>query len=720
MDTKSKKDKKLHPVLAWVSFFLSVNILVVFLLFAASYALEENVRSSVRDALQSDYQKTDRFARYLNSLTIDLSGALTNPSDIFAEQTSSAAVAGYDGEYYFTISSSSALQYYAEDSENMIYYAEDNISGLSLTNAKQFEENLREGNLPEGFQFWFHFHGGEISAVKDGKPFDVDNKRYLEKFAYFLSDQAKASFPGIENIDIWVAVSSSPKYSNSYYVDYSNYLFSARRVFDEVQAYRYTAIALTGLFLLALILLAVSIRFHAGKKHADQRIAGCTKHLWFDTKIIILLLLSTITLSSSVSEISTFIDIVCVFGIFWALYLFINDLRYNPKIYRHNLFHTLSVSWRRYEMTKPFQKQMMARYYALLLWETALILLSFIVPLMIVTIPALIYINFRYSKKLGATVNDMGKLIDQISEVKSGNLTQPLILPADTDMNAAAQNLNNIQSGINKAVEEQVKSERMKIELITNVSHDIKTPLTSIIGYVDLLKQEDGLPDYVKDYINVLALKSERLKNMVQDIFDVSKAASGNIDLNLAVLDLGKLIEQTLADMNEEISSSKLVFKTEIPEKPVYINADGRRMYRVFQNLIKNALQYSLEGSRVFVSLQVTDGKAVAELKNVSKYEIDVEKTDVTERFVRGDASRSTEGSGLGLSIVKSFTNACGGEFSVSVDADLFCAKIVFSVVPDIWIPKDEETLAEIQELGRQISPEENDNKEETPGFPDA
>ena len=368
-------------------------------------------------------------------------------------------------------------------------------------------------------------------------------------------------------------------------------------------------------------------------------------------------------------------------------------------------------------MTKPFQKQMMARYYALLLWETALILLSFIVPLMIVTIPALIYINYRYSKKLGATVNDMGKLIDQISEVKSGNLTHPLILPADTDMNAAAQNLNNIQAGINKAVEEQVKSERMKIELITNVSHDIKTPLTSIIGYVDLLKQEDGLPDYIKDYINVLALKSERLKNMVQDIFDVSKAASGNIDLNLAVLDLGKLIEQTLADMNEEINSSKLVFKTEIPEKPVYINADGRRMYRVFQNLIKNALQYSLEGSRVFVSLQVLDGKAVAELKNVSKYEIDVEKADITERFVRGDASRSTEGSGLGLSIVKSFTNACGGDFSVSVDADLFCAKIVFSVVPDIWIPKDEENLAEIQELDRQTVLENTDHVKEAPGI---
>ena len=691
MDTKSKKNKKIRPVLAWVSFFLSVNILAAFMIFAASYAMEGNVRNAVRDAMQGDYQKTDRFAEYLENITLELVNELTDPSSSLPESSSGAAVTGYNGEYYFTISASSVLQYYAEDAENMIFYAENSASGKSLSNAEQYKESLRKGKPPEDYRFWFHFHGGEISAVKDGKPFDVNTKTYLEKFAYFLSDQAKINFPGIENTDIWVAVSSSPKYSNSYYADYSNYLFSARRVFDEIQAYQYIAAAMIGLLVFALILLGIYLHFRDGKKAADQKIAGCTKHLWFDTKIILLLLLIVLMLFLSSSANSGIPIILCAYGAFWALYLFINDLRYNPKSYRHNIFRTLSAPWKQYEMAKPFQKRMMARYYSLILWDTALILLSFAGPLATATIPALIYINYRYSKKLGAAVNDMGKLIDQISEVKSGNLTKPLILPADADMNAAAQDLNNIQAGINKAVEEQVKSERTKIELITNVSHDIKTPLTSIIGYVDLLKQEEDLPDYVKDYINVLAIKSERLKNMVQDIFDVSKAASGNIDLNLTVLDLGKLIEQTLADMNEEISSSKLSFKTEIPEIPVYINADGRRMYRVFQNLIKNTLQYSLEGSRVFVNLHIFDRKAVAEIKNVSKYEIDVEKTDITERFVRGDASRSTEGSGLGLSIVKSFTNACGGEFSVRVDADLFCAKIVFPIVPDFETPKGEE-----------------------------
>ncbi len=219
----------------------------------------------------------------------------------------------------------------------------------------------------------------------------------------------------------------------------------------------------------------------------------------------------------------------------------------------------------------------------------------------------------------------------------------------------------------------------MKIELITNVSHDLKTPLTAIISYIDLLKQEENLPDHVKDYIEILAQKSDRLKNMVQDIFEVSKATSGNIELNLEILDFGKLILQTMADMNEQVETSSLVFKMNIPDTPVMIRADGKLLYRVFQNLIGNALQYSLDGSRVFVELQQKDGQAAASVKNISRFELDSE-ADMTERFVRGDSSRTTSGSGLGLSIAKSFTEACGGSFQISVDADLFAVDVAFDI----------------------------------------
>lgn len=171
------------------------------------------------------------------------------------------------------------------------------------------------------------------------------------------------------------------------------------------------------------------------------------------------------------------------------------------------------------------------------------------------------------------------------------------------------------------ALEERMKSERMKIELITNVSHDIKTPLTSIIGYVELLEKEEELPEHVKDYIKILSKKSQRLKTMVQDIFDVSKASSGEMKLDIEELDLVKLIRQTLADMDEDISGSNLIFKINLPNDPVMIRGDGERLYRVFQNVIKNSLQYSLEVPGLYQPLP-DDSWTTVMIKNTSKYEL--------------------------------------------------------------------------------------------------
>ena len=286
-----------------------------------------------------------------------------------------------------------------------------------------------------------------------------------------------------------------------------------------------------------------------------------------------------------------------------------------------------------------------------------------------------------YVKRFRKTVEEMGEVVDQVSVMKAGDMEAKLTLPADSDLYATAQDLNEIQEGFSVALEERMKSERMKIELITNVSHDIKTPLTSIIGYVELLEKEEDLPEHVKDYIKILSKKSQRLKTMVQDIFDVSKASSGEMKLDIEELDLVKLIRQTLADMDEDISGSNLIFKINLPNDPVMIRGDGERLYRVFQNVIKNSLQYSLEGSRVYISLYRDNSWTTVMIKNTSKYELGGLGENITQRFVRGDASRSTEGSGLGLSIAESFTEACGGNFRVATDADLFTVEIAFPSV---------------------------------------
>lgn len=238
-----------------------------------------------------------------------------------------------------------------------------------------------------------------------------------------------------------------------------------------------------------------------------------------------------------------------------------------------------------------------------------------------------------------------------------------------------------MSSDMSKAVDDSLKNERMKVELVTNVSHDIKTPLTSIISYIKLLKEEE-LPDYVLDYVNIIDKKSERLKSIVADVFDISKASSGQLPVDMKVIDYGKLILQTVADMEEAISGSDVIMAVNmnLPEEKSYITADGNRLYRVIQNLIQNTLLYSLPGSRVHISLSEKENIVTACVANTSKNSIS-DSIDFTERFVRGDSSRSDGGSGLGLSIAKSFTEACGGTFKIETYMDMFIVKVSFNVV---------------------------------------
>ncbi len=242
------------------------------------------------------------------------------------------------------------------------------------------------------------------------------------------------------------------------------------------------------------------------------------------------------------------------------------------------------------------------------------------------------------------------------------------------------KSFRDINEGFDISIREQIRSERMKVALITNVSHDLKTPLTSIISYVDLLSKEDGLSETARDYVRILSEKSARLSNMVSDLFDLAKSTSGNMPLEIENIDLKKLIEQTLADMQDKVEKSGLVMKVLLPEKPLYISADGKKLYRVFQNIIDNALKYSFKGTRVHITLEETDGRAVAAVKNTAGYEMDFTADEILQRFNRGDKSRTTEGSGLGLSIAESFTKVCGGGFKVDIDGDLFKVTISFPV----------------------------------------
>ncbi|MCI6581276.1 MAG: HAMP domain-containing histidine kinase [Oscillospiraceae bacterium] len=272
----------------------------------------------------------------------------------------------------------------------------------------------------------------------------------------------------------------------------------------------------------------------------------------------------------------------------------------------------------------------------------------------------------------------LNKLYENIAKISEGDYTM-CIDDRGSVTYSATTNLNRISDGIQNAVDEQLKSERMKIELVTNVSHDLKTPLTSVISYVDLLSREE-LPPEARDYVSVLEQKTARLKNIVSDVFDLAKATSST-DVNVERIDAVILVRQVLADMEETSRKYEREIKTDIGAESAFIMAEGRKMYRVIQNLIDNALKYSMNGTRIYLKLRAENGKVCINIKNTAAYEMTFTPEEITERFTRGDKSRTTEGSGLGLSIAKSFTEACGGSFSVSTDGDVFAANIEFDVV---------------------------------------
>ena len=247
-----------------------------------------------------------------------------------------------------------------------------------------------------------------------------------------------------------------------------------------------------------------------------------------------------------------------------------------------------------------------------------------------------------------------------------------------------AEAVNHIRDGLMESVNESLKNEKLKADLITNVSHDIKTPLTSIVNYVDLLKRENLGNENAKNYIRILDEKSQRLKQLTEDLVETSKITSGNVKLDMQKIDMVELLYQTGGEFNERFEARNLTIVTKIPNKSMYIYADGRQLYRSLENLYTNAAKYALENTRVYVELSNNDNKAVFTIKNVSKNELDIVsdgKVDLTERFVRGEKSRTTEGSGLGLSIAKNLTTLMGGKFEINVDGDLFIATIEYEMI---------------------------------------
>nr|WP_317333110.1 sensor histidine kinase [uncultured Romboutsia sp.] len=273
-------------------------------------------------------------------------------------------------------------------------------------------------------------------------------------------------------------------------------------------------------------------------------------------------------------------------------------------------------------------------------------------------------------------------IMEGTERIKGGDIHYKLDIIGNDNFSNLAENINNIGEGLDKAIHNQLKSERMKSELITNVSHDLKTPLTSIINYIELIKKEEDIkPEHIKDYVNVLDSKSKRLKILIEDLFEASKASSGNLELNMEKIDITQLLRQAIGEMEEKLSKSDLDLKLRVPEEKTYIMADGKRLYRVFENLLSNISKYSLNNTRVYIDIIQENSKVKLMMKNISSYELNFDPEEIMERFKRADESRNTEGSGLGLAIARDLVNAQGGRFEIDIDGDLFKSVVEFNLI---------------------------------------
>lgn len=341
-------------------------------------------------------------------------------------------------------------------------------------------------------------------------------------------------------------------------------------------------------------------------------------------------------------------------------------------------------------------------------------ILAVVVPILSATwiglpfmIAFLLFLVYRYGV-------DFEQLQEGVKKIKKGDLQYQIHIENKGVMRELANDINTISEGLRNAIDSEVRSERMKAELISNVSHDIKTPLTSIITYVDLLKKEEIDNEVAQDYIAVIDNKAQRLKVLTDDLFEAAKASSGDMPVHLEKVNVQSFIQQSLGEFEEKLERARLAVRVTMPEQPVYILADGRLMWRVTSNLLNNIVKYAQEGSRVYLEvIKNPDNKNVSIVfKNISAYELNIDAEELMERFTRGDESRSTEGSGLGLNIANSLIALQNGQFTIFIDGDLFKVSVTMPSYEETFTKEVKQSVEQTEEEN-DIEGEEIDEKEE-------
>lgn len=363
----------------------------------------------------------------------------------------------------------------------------------------------------------------------------------------------------------------------------------------------------------------------------------------------------------------------------------------NRQLWSNSMLHHFQENLTLYFADRTYSRRLLCLFTAFIAAQAIGIALIFVCVCLRTYLPAkiagillfllLIALDYQTFHRLFLQSRQEDQIADAIEKIAGGDTSYQMNLAGLEGKELKVGNMiNSIGTGLERALQEQVKSERLKADLITNVSHDIKTPLTSIINYVDLLKREQIPGERAQEYLKVLDQKSQRLKNLTEDLVEASKASSGNVKLEMTTLDIVEMIWQTNGEFEEKFATRSLELVSTLPESSILIEADGRHLWRVLENVYNNAFKYAMEHTRVYTDLELKDDKIYFTIKNISANPLNVQGEELTERFVRGDVSRTTEGSGLGLSIAQSLTKLQGGTFEILIDGDLFKVRVGFGV----------------------------------------
>ena len=585
-------------------------------------------------------------------------------------------------------------EYFEESDEECLYY-----SMMQQTNYLLSGENASL----YGMEIEVTNGAGEVIAATGGfAQAKAETPEFVHTYAADLLYDSEGNFKGmkfspIEEGDRLVAATITAYADPADFTAHSEF---DRAVIHLLYSMRYAAFPLAVVCFILGIACYISLICAAGRKPGtDDVVTGPLYRVPFDVLAFVTGILMIVpVLLARASETMVQLIFVCIGVLYFVNAVLGLTVSMAARIKRHELIRGTLVYKVLALIFKAFCAiPMVARTIVILLWiafvefiyillnhgDSGRLIIGWILA-KVILYPVILYIAYM-----------MSRLKTAGSRLASGDIGTPVDTKGFVlDFKQHAVNLNKVSDSVGLAVDERLKSERMKTELITNVSHDIKTPLTSIINYASLMGTCDPADPKMREYSEVVVRQSDKLKRLIEDLVEASKASSGNLEIVPAPLNCCTFVSQTAGEYKERIDGAGLTLVATAPSEPVMIMADGRRMMRIYDNLMNNICKYAQPGTRVYLTLSVEDGSAVTVFKNTSAAELNISADELVERFVRGDRSRNTEGNGLGLSIAKSMTELQGGKFEIDVDGDLFKVTLTFPVVESAGDPNTDNTPA--------------------------